>query len=387
MPGKDRFGVEAEYWLGRAKRATRAAADRIEERTGAVTSARNAADRVASSRDRAVEQSAATRAGRATGTAVRAMANAARRLPLTGLTTDTIAARHGLGPLTEHLRANPSDPMAGARLVDALARAATERRRYRNVRTVVDPTSWVTRAVSGSVGSIGRDVDPDQDRLARSTWALAVSVIRQDPANGGAWHALALVHLARGDGDGARRFAEIAALADPSERPVALVTLARADLALGDVDAAHRSAAAAAGAGQTMGWDVLADAHTAAAVDADDIGSRGPHLDEAARCRALVDDDDRARYTGVHTNAGVVVRAVADAQRAKTAALAERARAATRAESAVLPPPRQQPPPQQQQPPPPPPPTSPPPPPTSPSSTWDPPAAPADPPTDGSDDR
>jgi hypothetical protein len=228
--------------------------------------------------------------------------------------------------------------MAGARLVDAMARADAERRGYRTARTIVDPTSWVTRAASGSLGAIGRDRDPDRDRLARSTWALAVGVLRQDPANGGAWHALARVHLTRGDGDGARRFAELAALADPGERSAALVTLARADLLLGDVAAARRSAAAAAAAGQTVGWEVLADAHAAAALDEARPEARRGHLDEAARCRALVDATDRSLYFGVSVDATGVVRAVAAAQRSKTQKLAGDARALTRPAPAWPPP-------------------------------------------------
>jgi hypothetical protein len=328
MAGKDRLGAQAGYWLARAKQAAQSAAATIEERTGAVTSARRAADGLRSRRDRVAERSAQTRTGQAAGAAMRSLAGLASRLPLTGLTTDTIAASYGLAPLAEHLREHPDDPMAGARLLDAMARADVARGRYRAVRTVVDPTSWVTRSVSGTVAGVGREGEqvPFAERLGRSVYALAVADLREDPADGRAWHALARVHLARGDIAGARQLAKLAILADPAERAVALVTLARAELAAGMLPDADRLATAAVERGQSVGWEVRGDVHRAAALRDQVASERNERLNGSADWAAQVLVDDRIEYYGVHVDAAGAARTVAAGQQRKASTLADQAR-------------------------------------------------------------
>ncbi len=341
----DRHRVQLSYWAGRAKKAAKDAAEQVEQRTGTVSAAARAKERLATQRDRLVDRSSRNRAGRAAGAAVRSVASLAARIPLASLTTDAIAARHGLGPLTEHLRANPDDPMAGARLLDALARADVSRRRYRAVRTTVDPTSWVTRTVTATAAEMGRTEAPFSDRLGRSVYALAVDDLRTDPSDGRAWHALARVHLARGDADGARRLATIAALADPTERSVALVTLARAEFSAGATTEADRIAAAAVAAGQSVGWEIRVDVCVAGAVT-DDV-ARSERLEQAAAWSRLVVPDDVVEYFGVHVESGQTLRSVAGAQQRKAIGLAApiRRRLASPSPGDALPPPTVGPPP------------------------------------------
>ena len=330
MSGKDRFGTQASYWIVRAKQAASAASAKVDERTGAVSAARRAAGRVASRRDRFVERSSTTRTGRAAGKAMRSLASVAARMPLTGLTTDAMSARHGLAPLTEHLKEHPDDPMAGALLLDAMSSAEADRRRYRAVRTAIDPTSWVTRSVTSTVGEMGREEGiagmPFAERLARSVYSLAVADLREDPTDGRAWHALARVHLARGDANGARQFAKVAVLSDPEERAVALVTLARAELLAGLLPEAERVAALAIAAGQTCGWQVRNDVHESAALHDVQADARRARLDEAAGWLSMIDDEDRIEYFGVHVDGAGMLRGVVSAQRRKTASLASSAR-------------------------------------------------------------
>lgn len=332
MAGKDRARVQTGYWLERARKAVNEVVDAVEHKTGAVTSARQMAARVGDSRDRAVERSAQTRTGQMAGAAMRSLGSLAARLPLTGLTTDAIAARHGLTVLASRLGEHPDDPLVGAQLVDALARADADRRRYRAVRTVVDPTSWVTRSATAAVGDVGRDRDPFADRLARSVYALALADLREDPADGRAWHALARVHLARGDAAGARQFAKLAALAEPAERALALVTLARAEVTAGLLPEADRFADLAVAAGQSVGWEVRSSAHERAAADDEPSAVRRARLDQVAQWRSMVRAEDRAAYFGVHVDAGDVAAALKDSQQRKVSRLADDAR--TLAESA-----------------------------------------------------
>ncbi len=319
--GSERRRVQMSYWMARAKQAAQDAAEQVEQRTGTVSAAARAKERLAAGRDRLVERSSERRAGQAAGAAVRSVASLAGRIPLASLTTDTIAARHGLGPLTEHLRAHPDDPMAGARLLDAMARADVSRRRYRAVRTTLDPTSWVTRTVTATAAEMGRTNAPFAERLGRSVYTLAVDDLRTDPGDGRAWHALARVHLARGDADGARRLATLAALADPEERAGALVTLARAEYLFGSLPEADRMAEAAVAAGQTVGWEIRADVCVAAAVQ--DPTNRTQRLEQAVAWKRLVEPEDVAEYVGVHVESGRTVRAVAEAQQRKALGLAE----------------------------------------------------------------
>ncbi|MFM7537409.1 MAG: hypothetical protein ACKO91_16655 [Acidimicrobiales bacterium] len=319
--GSERRRVELSYWMARAKQAAQDAAGQVEQRTGTVSAAARAKDRLAAGRDRLVARSSEHRAGRAAGAAVRSVASLAARIPLASLTTDTIAARHGLGPLTEHLRAHPDDPMVGARLLDAMARADVSRRRYRAVRSTFDPTSWVTRTVTATAAELGRTEAPFAERLGRSVYSLAVDDLRSDPGDGRAWHAMARVHLARADADGARRLATLAALADPDERAGALVTLARAEYLHGSMPEADRMAAAAVAAGQTVGWEIRADVCVAAAVQ--DPANRDARLAQAAEWKGLVVPEDVVEYFGVHAESERTLRSVADVQQRKAIGLAE----------------------------------------------------------------
>lgn len=329
MGNADDWAVQARHWSKRLQRAAGDAAGRVDERTGAVTSARGQLDRLRGARDRAVVTSGDTGAGRTVGEAVRRVAGLAGRLPLLSVTTDAITNRHGIPVLAERLRADPSDPMAGVHLLEALTRAERDRRRYRAVRTVVDPTSWIVRTATTTAGAVGRESTPFADRLGRSVYGLAAARIREDLTDAAAWHALARVHLVRGDADGARDLATLAALAAPDHTPAALVTVARAELARRRLTAADRAAQAAAERGHTVGFEVLVAVHEEVAVLDPDPATRALRLERLPGLLGLVVPADREHYHGVHVDAGAAVRSTAASQKRKADDLTDRLRAAT----------------------------------------------------------
>ena len=331
MGSADDWAVQARHWSKRLQRAATDAAGRIDERTGAVTSARGRLDRVRGARDRAVVGSGDTEAGRAVGDAVRRLAGLAARLPVLSVTTDAITNRHGIPILAERLRADPSDPMAGVHLLEALARADRDRRRYRAVRTVVDPTSWIVRTATGTAGAIGREATPFADRLGRSVYGLAAARLREDPADATAWHALARVHLVRGDPDGARDLAALAALTATDHTPAALVTIARAELVRRRLTAADLAAQAAAERGHTVGFEVLVAVHEEAALLDPDPATRAVRLERLPGLLGLVDPAHREHYHGVHVGAVAAVRGTAASQKRKADDLTDRLRTAAAA--------------------------------------------------------
>jgi hypothetical protein len=324
----DDWAVQARHWSKRLQRAAGDAAGRVDERTGAVTSARGQLDRLRGARDRAVVGSAQTEAGRTVGDAVRRLAGLAARLPVLSVTTDAITNRHGIPVLVERFRADPSDPMAGVHLLEALARADRDRRRYRAVRTVVDPTSWVVRTATSTAGAIGRETTPFADRLGRSVYGLAAARLREDPADAVAWHGLARVHLLRGDADGAHDLAALAALADPDHTPAALITVARAELARRRLTAADRAAQAAAERGHSVGFEVLVAVHEEAALLDPDPATRAVRLERLPGLLGLVEPAHREHYHGIHVGAGAAVRGTAASQKRKADDLTDRLRAA-----------------------------------------------------------
>jgi hypothetical protein len=333
--GKE-WKVQARAMTERARRAAAELARDVDERTGLVRATNERLDGLRAARDRAVERTAQTRTGRSAGHAVRRFGAVVARMPMLSLTSDVLAARHGVSELADLLREEPDDAMTAVWLLEALQRAERDRRHVRAVRTVVDPTTWVTRATLGTVATVGQEHAPFADRLARATYALACASLRDDPADDRAWHALARLHLHLDDPSGGRDLAALAALVGGAERAGSLATLARAELGLGDLWAADRAAAHAASLGDTIGHEVRAEVHQAALLVDDDPAVRRTRTTAIAALQELVRSEDRARYHGIHVDAAQVLRGTGRAQGRKVVRLGESGRdAAERVRNAV----------------------------------------------------
>jgi hypothetical protein len=322
MGWKDKLRAAADEARDRAAEAAGKAKGAVEERHGddpryqrLKGSAGRGVSRSKELKDRGVERFGASAAGQYVGSSMRAVGREARKLPLLGVASDAIAHRHGVADLVELRRQDPTDPERTLWLAEALLRAEKTTKTYRRMRAVTDPTSIVTRAAMSTAAELGAEKKaPVTERLLRHAYGLALVRLREDPRDGRAWHVCARVHLARGDAEGARVLAQLAVLAAPEDvGGIALVTVARAQHALGRrVDAAD-SARRAIERGCSLGNEVFA-----ALVRGNTALSASERIDKAAALRSRIRAEDRAAYQGVAPTVASTATGVATAQARKT---------------------------------------------------------------------
>jgi hypothetical protein len=322
MTWKDKLRAAADEARDRAADAAGRAKDAVEDRHGEDPryqrlkgSANRGVSRSKALKDRGVDKLGASRAGQAVGSSVRAVGQEMRKMPLLGVASDAIAHRHGVADLVELRRQDPSDPERTLWLAEALLRAEKSTKTYRRMRAVTDPTSIVQRAAMSTAAQLGAEKKaPVAERLLRHAYGLALVRLRDDPRDARAWHVCARVHLARGDADGARVLAQLAVLASPEEvAGVGLVTVARAQHALGRrIDAAD-SARRAIESGSSLGNEVFANL-----VRGNASLSPSERIDKAAALRSRIRPEDRIAYNGVAPTVARTATGVANAQARKT---------------------------------------------------------------------
>lgn len=330
MGWKDKLRAAADEARDRATEAAHRAKQSVEDLHGEdpryqrlKESANRGVARTKELKGRSVEKLGASSAGQAVGSGVRAIGREARRLPLLGVASDAIAHRHGVDDLIALRREDPTDPERTLWLAEALLRAERSTKTYRRVRAVTDPTSMVTRAAMSTAAEIGAEQKlPAAERLLRHAYGLALLRLKDDPRDARAWHVCARVHLAKGDADGARVLAQLAVLAAPEDvEAVGLVTVARAQHALGRrVDAAD-AARRAVEAGSSLGNEVFA-----ALVRDNPTLSGGERVDKVAALRSRIRPEDRVAYAGVAPSVGGAAAGVAASQVRKTRQTVDRAR-------------------------------------------------------------
>jgi hypothetical protein len=139
-------------------------------------------------------------------------------------------------------------------------------------------------------------------------------VLRGNPRDAVALHALARAHLATARPDLAGQPAKLAVAAGAGpDRARALVTLAQTYLALDKNASAGNVARKAVDAGCSLGWEVLAELlYRDGAPESDTWPRRHRHYVEL---RARVTDDDRRAYHGVHRTSAEIARSLLDVQR------------------------------------------------------------------------
>jgi hypothetical protein len=257
------------------------------------------------------------------GSGVRAVGAEARKLPFLGVAGDAIAQRHGIDQLVALRREDPTDPERTLWLAEGLARVERTTKNYRRLRAVSDPTSIVQRAVMSTAAQVGAEKRrPAVERLQRQAYGLALLRLRDDPRDARAWHVCARVHLARGDAEGARVLAQLAVLASPQDvAGVGLVTVARAQHALGRRMDAADSARRAIDEGSSLGNEVFA-----ALVRGNASLSSSERIDKAAVLRSRIRVEDRIAYQGVAPSMAGATAGVAAAQVRKTKRSVDRAR-------------------------------------------------------------
>ena len=331
MSWKGKLRAAADEARDRAAEAAQRAKDAVEDLHGddpryqrLKDSARRGVARSKDLKDRGVDKLGTTAAGQAVGSGVRAVGREARRLPVLGLAGDAIAQRHGVDRLLELRRQDPSDPERTLWLAEALLRVERSTKTYRRVRAVTDPTSMLTRAAMSTAAEVGAETRKPaaSERLLRHAYGLALVRLRDDPRDARAWHVCARVHLARGDADGARVLAQLAVLAEPEAvAGVGLVTVARAQHALGRRMDAADAARRAIEEGSSLGNEVFA-----ALVRGNATLSASERIDRAATLRERIRPEDRAAYHGVAPTMSGAAGGVVTAQARKTKESVQRAR-------------------------------------------------------------
>lgn len=332
MGWKDKLRAAADEARDRATEAAHKAKQTVEESHGdnpryqrLKESAARGAARTVQAKDRSVEKLGTSAAGRAVGEGVRAVGREARKLPVLGVATDAIAHRHGVDELIRLRREDPSDPERTLWLAEALLRAEKSTKTYRRVRAVTDPTSMVTRAAMATAAEVGVDKnakDAAAERLLRHAYGLALLRLRDDQRDARAWHVCARVHLLKGDADGARVLSQLAVLANPTDvAAVGLVTVARAQHALGRRVDAATSARQAIEHGSSLGNEVFASL-----VRGNASLSPAERIDKAAALRSQIRAEDRLAYNGVAPTVAGAASGVAATQVRKTRQTVDRAR-------------------------------------------------------------
>jgi hypothetical protein len=268
-----------------------------------------------------------TAAARKVGDATRWVSREVQKLPLLSLANDAIARRHGVHLLAASFKEDPTDPERALWLAEALQRAARDRRLYVGAKTLVDPTSLLTRTGVELGARLGADqptVSIEQRLLAIAT-ARAAARARADRHDTRALHVLARVHLAHERPDDGIRLCKLALAADPSSGEV-LYTLARCYEAQGRLAASSQAAGLALRHGCSLAYELLAELEHRRDDEKGGGGLNGSkeRIARALRLRERVEEADRQSYWGVSVSAADVAGDVASAQWKKAKSTTER---------------------------------------------------------------
>jgi hypothetical protein len=284
------------------------------------------------------ERIGSTEPGARTGTAVRAVLGELARLPIVTAVGDAVRAKNTIRPLLEAVRRQPDDPWANLHAGEALRAAEQDMGWYVRFRTVTDPSSVLVRLALRSAVALGRDRPEEagaQHRvdgaevLLRRAYALALGRTRADATDLDAFHVIGRIFLAQAMPGAAYRalhtgFRQAVAGGAPPD-PAALVTLARASLALGRLDEARSHAAAAIGLGCSVGNEVLADlVFDDSATSTSTSSSTRSRISRFTTLMERVTDDDRAAYYGTNRSASSVLRTFQAEQWSKTTSTVSR---------------------------------------------------------------
>lgn len=262
--------------------------------------------------DEALANAAETRAGSVVGERSRQIIGFLGQLPVLSVAVDTMRARHGVDHLYDLVRAQPTQPRPYIWLAEAMRRVDEDRRRYVAVRTVIDPTSIVTRAALTATTGLGaEDGEPPTIRILRNAFALAVQRLRAQPGDGDTLDVLARVYLFMGDVPEAVRFAKLAILTEP-DNGHRVMTLARAYQALGQSDNARRAAELTVSRGCSVGYDILAEE----VLNGESLTPQ-ERISEYSRLKDLVTPEDRQAYWGPSVEGLDIVQGLGEAQAAR----------------------------------------------------------------------
>jgi tetratricopeptide (TPR) repeat protein len=271
-------------------------------------------------RDVAVElanEASQTDAGRTVGAFTRDGLGFLSKLPVLSAVGDAFRAANGIDALTNHLRENPQDAERHLLLAEALKRLETDQRRYRAIRTAVDPSYLIVDGALRSTASLGTDLESDDvpTRLLKNAFALSLQTLKKTPRDARALHVLARVYLVTGHSGEAVRFAKLAILAAPHEG-MPMYTLGRAYLALNQRENAERAAYLAVERGASCAYDLLGELAITS-----ESGTSATRVDAYVHHRSLSTPECRAQYWGPAATGVDLVSAVGAAQFAKSQAL------------------------------------------------------------------
>jgi hypothetical protein len=243
----------------------------------------------------------------------RRMGREISRLPVVSVVGDALSESSGVRELTARVNGKATDPLSCVQLVEALEKLEKRAKTVRQARAVYNPHGALIGAGLRKASQLGRSEDDrPQLRLCRRATLLSKALLRKNPGDARAVHALARVALLRERHADAVRLAKRAALLAQPTPGNELVTLARAYHGLRHLRSAERAAKMAIRADSTAGYDVLADLLS----ENEDLM---PHvrIQRIRKLRERVREEDRTRYAGVHKRAGHVAWDVAERQREK----------------------------------------------------------------------
>lgn len=236
------------------------------------------------------------------GERVRAFGRLAGRLPVLSAPLDLLSERHSIDALVAAVQADPRDIAAHLWLGEALQAMQADTPRFDQVRARValnDPVLFVfSRAMRAGSAPGAAPTDPAAQVLDGCRH-LAATRLRSDPRDATALHAFARVELATGHPDRAVQPAKLAVAASTGDdRARALVTLARAYLAVDRDASAANVARKAVAAGCSLGWEILAELLYRGAGPADSAGTARHR--RYVELRGRISDDDRRAYHGAY---------------------------------------------------------------------------------------
>jgi hypothetical protein len=274
------YGDNADYRSLRASLGT--AKDQAKVAVGELRQARNDA----------IDQLASTPTGAALGERTRQIGSIVSRLPALSAITDAALSRHGVAHLHQQFKDDPTDPARALHLAEALLRVRQDLQRYRIVRSITSPSYLLISQSIRAAGEVGaEDRDPPETVLLKRAFAGARRRVRCNPVDAEALHVLARVYLAQQHFTHAERLAKASFMAEPRD-PLPLVTVARAQLALGKLAEARSTAERAAAKGAGFGNEVLARIVLAEAAGDTDV-------DRYEALRATIGQHDKIAYLGV----------------------------------------------------------------------------------------
>ena len=261
------------------------------------------------------EDLAGTTSGHKAGRAIRKIGQIANDLPVLSAAADAIKSKNCVDLLLEKYQTDPRNAYFNLWLAESLIKTSQDMNKYRYAKGAIDPSSFLIAGAMQHTAQFGKDSLPTSEKLLRHAWSLSSSSLKANLRSSSSFDVLARVYLAKGDIERATSTAKASVLADP-KNPIARLTLGRALLAQSNFEDAQRAGVAAATAGSTLGYLIVAEAVQLQSRDGNlvSLSVRVKRYEESA---ARVSPHDRELYHGAFRDSMEVIQATKERQSEK----------------------------------------------------------------------